>query len=602
MLAIEVEAPDARAVVNGLNTLLLRGFARLVPSEQGRLLLLTIVIGGVCGLTAVLFHVAIQAAERLFIDRAFDAGPGRWAFWVIATPTLGALLCGIVLDRMPSARGSGVPQVKVVYTLNSGRLRLRDAVAKFLISTVQIGTGSSLGREGPTVYICSAIASTVGRWFAVSPVSLRRLIPVGTAAGIAAAFNAPIAAVTFTIEELVGDLDQTMLSGVVVAAALAAVIERTVLGTDPVFSSVQPYELSHTSSLLTYALLGVTAAVVARVFTGGILWFRAAFRRLTSVPTFAHPAIGGLFTGCLAVVALLLVNSRGVTGGGYDTLAAALGGKLGVDVLLVLCALKVAATITSYSSGGSGGVFAPSLFIGGMLGGAFGHLDRIALGHADAETGAFALVGMGAVFAAVIRAPITSILIIFEMTDGYGLILPLMIANSTAYLLARRGDRKSIYEALIEQDGIRLPHKSAAMAALSSWRVEQAMTTTDLVTIVADATVKDAVAALRAGFSTFPVVDGTGRYVGLISEARLRRGVAEGAGSEPVRTLLMHREVLTSQQALHDAVVRMNKLGVRQMAVVDTDDPTRLVGMFAMSDVVRAHATADDRAAEVIST
>ncbi len=594
LLAVEVGVVDARAVAAGLNTLLLRAFSRVVPSEQGRLLVLTILIGGLCGVTAVLFHLGILSAERALIDRAFDAGPGRWMFWVVATPTLGALLCGLVLERMPNVRGSGVPQVKVVYSLKSGRLRLRDAVAKVMISTLQIGTGSSLGREGPTVYICSAIASTVGRWFAISPVNLRRLIPVGTAAGIAAAFNAPIAAVTFTIEELVGELDQTMLSGVVVAAALAAIIERTVLGTHPVFAAVHPYELTHASSLLTYALLGVAAALVGRAFTAGILRVRAAFRGLTAIPRFAHPAVGGFVTGVLAVGGVVLVSSRGVTGGGYETLSAALGGDLGVDVLLVMCALKVMATIASYSSGGSGGVFAPSLFIGGMLGGAFGHLDGLLLGHVDVEHGAFALVGMGAVFAAVIRAPITSILIIFEMTNGYGLILPLMIANSTAYLLARRTDPRSIYEALIEQDGIRLPHKSAGMAALSSWRVEQAMTTAGLVVIAADIAVKDALAALRPGLSSFPVVDAAGRFVGIISEARLRHRVAEGAGAELVRAQLTHREVLTGSQPLHDAVVRMNKLGVRQMAVVDADDGARLVGMFAMSDVVRAHASADE--------
>lgn len=586
---------SARVAVVQLGSLILRGYLRVLPTEEGRLLLLTTSIGAICGLTAVLFHLAIGVAERLFIERSLSASGHSWIVWTIVTPTLGALLCGIVLDRyLPEARGSGIPQVKVVYTIKSGRIRLRDALGKLGIATVQIGTGSSVGREGPTVYICAGIASALGRLFAISPVNLRRLIPVGAAAGIAAAFNAPIAAVTFTLEELVGALDQTMLAGIVVAAAFAAIIERTVLGGHPVFHVDHPYDLTHVSSVVTYVALGIAAAVVGTIFTRGLLAVRARFQRMTLLPRFAQPAVGGLVTGVLAVVALALLKTRGVTGDGYAALLEALDGKLAIEVLVVMCAFKIVSTISSYSSGGAGGIFAPALFIGAMLGGAFGTLDQWLLGHPDTQTGAFALVGMGAVFAAVIRAPITSILIIFEMTNGYGLILPLMISNMTAYFLARRWSPKPIYEALLEQDGITLPQQSAAIASLSGVRVKGAMTKSGIVTLSADASVRAALDETRGGFSCFPVLDGHSRLVGLISEARLRRRVAEGGGDETVRAQLTPREHLRAGQPLHDAIVRMNKLGVRQMAVVDADDPGRLVGMFAMSDVIRAHAEAED--------
>jgi CIC family chloride channel protein len=268
--------------------------------------------------------------------------------------------------------------------------------------------------------------------------------------------------VTFTIEEVVGDLDQTVLSGVVIAAAVAAVVERSVLGTHPVFEVPRPYALEHPSSLLFYALLGVVAAGVSIVFTDSLLSARVRFQKLERIPAWARPAVGGLVTGILAVPAVYFLHSRGILGGGYDTMSQALSGKLALNALLVMAALKLAATVFSYSSGGAGGIFAPVLFIGAMVGGSIGVLDSAAFGHSTDQLGAFALVGMGAVFAGVIRAPITSVLIIFELTGGYGLVLPLMIANMTAYAAARRWRPLPVYDALLAQDGIQLPHGPGA--------------------------------------------------------------------------------------------------------------------------------------------
>ncbi len=436
--------------------------ARYVPSEAQQIFGLTLLIGLVCGFVAVAFHLSIRFAERELIGRAMSAGPRAWVFWTLLTPTLGGVVAGLILLLVPRAAGSGVPQVKEAYAAKGGRIRLRDAVGKFVLGVVEIGSGASLGREGPTVQICAGVASTLGRAIALPPESVRRLLPVGVAAGIAAAFNAPIAAVTFTIEEIVGNLDQTVLSGVVVAAALAAVIERSVLGAHPVFEISGSYSLEHASSLLFYVGLGLAAAAVSVLFTDSLLWLRARFKRLRRLPRWSQPAVGGLVTGALAVLALQFLRSRGVTGGGYDTLSKALVGQIGFRVLLALCAMKVVATVASYSSGGAGGIFAPALFIGGMLGGAVGFVDMAVMGHGGSELGAFALVGMGAVFAGIVRAPITSVLIIFEMTGSYGLVLPLMIANMMSYGLARHWRPVPIYEALLEQDGIMLPRVGTA--------------------------------------------------------------------------------------------------------------------------------------------
>jgi CIC family chloride channel protein len=283
------------------------------------------------------------------------------------------------------------------------------------------------------------------------------------AAGIAAAFNAPIAAVTFTLEELIGDLDQTMLSGVIVAAALSAVVEHSILGANPVFHVNAFYTLTKASSLIWYALLGILAAVVSIAFTDSLLGLRAWFKRLQNVPKWVQPAIGGAATGGMAAAALALFHLNGIAGDPYGTLTLALTGKMTLVSMLVFCVLKLAATVCSYSSGGSGGIFAPALFMGAMLGGAVGYLDVTVFHHSTDSIGAFAVVGMGAVFAGIVRAPMTSVLIIFEMTGGYGLVLPLMIANMSAFALARHWRRVPVYDALLAQDGIHLEHGPAPL-------------------------------------------------------------------------------------------------------------------------------------------
>lgn len=432
-----------------------------MPSERQRMPVITIAAGGICGMAAVAFHVSVGRAESLLIERAAAAQGHSWIWLTILTPAVGGLIAGVFLFYVvPAAAGSGIPQVKVAYMTRSGYVSIKETIGKFVLCVLQLGTGASLGVEGPTVHICSGVSSMLARITKLSPKNARRLTSVGMAAGIAAAFNAPIAAVTFTLEELIGALDQTMLSGVIVAAALAAVVENHVLGSRPIFHVPRPFTFDKPSSLLWYALLGLLAAVVSVAFTDSLLLVREWFKRLTSVPRWVHPAIGGAATGSFAVVALVMFHLGGIAGDPYKTLTMAFSGGLPLEAMAVLCVLKLAATVTSYSSGGAGGIFAPALFMGGMLGGCVGYLDVNVFHHPTDSIGAFAVVGMGAVFAGIVRAPMTSVLIIFEMTGGYGLVLPLMIANMSAFALARHWRRTPVYDALLEQDGIHLPAKA----------------------------------------------------------------------------------------------------------------------------------------------
>ncbi len=573
------------------------GLAQFSPTERQRLFALTLVIGAASGLAAVGFHLLINVISSLAIDRALAAPGHSWIALTILVPTLGGLLSGAVLHYyVPNARGSGVPQVKAAYAGRGGALRLRDSVGKFFISALQIGTGSSLGREGPTVQICAGVASFIGRMARLGPESLRRLLPVGAAAGIAAAFNAPIAAVTFTIEEVVGTLDQTVLSGVVVAAALAAIVERSVLGAHPVFTVKHQYGLEHLSSLVMYVLLGLVAAGLALAFTESLLRLRSWFRGTRKVPRWAQPGVGGFVTGALAVLAFLAWKAHGVTGGGYTTLDAALAGEMAVSVLIPLSLMKLASTVFSYSSGGAGGIFAPALFIGGMAGGAIGALDSAVLSHSTYSMGAFALVGMGAVFAGIIRAPITSVLIIIEMTGEYSLILPLMIANTLAYGIARHFQPTPIYEALLEQDGVRL-HEPKLADALEGVSVKDVpLDTSPYSSFAPGASATELLGVLsnERRQEVFPVV-AEGRLVGIITLEDLisLASQPELAGVANASDVMRSPVALRHDGDLRKAFETMLAQGVRELPAIDAEG--RIVGFVDETSIAHACISARQR-------
>jgi CIC family chloride channel protein len=569
----------------------LRAELQFAPTETQRVFAVTIAIGVVCGFAAVAFHFAISMAERMLFARAMNAPAPSWMVWSVVSPLVGGLVAGLLLEYVfPNARGSGIPQVKVAYASREGVVRLRDAVGKFFLSSFQIGSGASLGREGPTVQICCGVASALGRIGRLSAKNRRRLLPVGAAAGIAAAFNAPIAAVTFTIEEVVGNLDQTVLSGVIVAAALAAVIERSVLGAHPIFDVPRTFGLGDARSLFLYAGLGVAAALVSVCFTDSLLYVRKTFSGQSRVPRWAQPAIGGAITGAIAVAAMAWLHSGGVNGGGYSVLEEALSAHLTVKVMLILCAAKLAATVFSYSSGGAGGIFAPSLFMGAMLGGAFGSLDRTIFHHADETLGAFALVGMGATFGGIIRAPMTSVLIIVELTSGYGLILPLMIANSVAYVIATRLRPVAIYEALLAQDGIHL-HDKGPLGALEGLKLDgYATKSANLVRFSYGAPGGDLLrGTARVDQHIFPVLDSEERLVGIVTSEELTLLEADPSLSLLVTASDIMRPAVAVrvEDNLLTALELMRAQRLPEVLVLDRDD--RIIGVIDEATIAQAY-------------
>jgi CIC family chloride channel protein len=413
-------------------------------------LFVTVIVGVAAGLIAVLFSLSIDAVSRVL----FGVSPAVTR--LVLMPIVVSLGAGFVLARVvPEARGSGVPQTKAAYQLSGGVIPARVAIGKFVLGVLTIGGGHSLGREGPSVQIGAALASMTGRWLRLSPQRMRDLVPVGAAGALAAAFNTPVAAVLFALEEIIGDMNAPLLGSTVVASVASVIVERSILGNEPLFH-VPTYQLVHPAELAGYAVLGLAGGAVSLLFCKLLLALRRGFLTLPEATRPWQPAMGGIVMG-----ALLLVTPA-VMGVGYDYVDQALNGGLVLRMMLLLCAAKLVATAVSYASGNAGGIFAPSLYIGAMLGGAVGVAVHSAAPLATAEPGAYALVGMGTLFAGIIRAPLTSVFMIFEITQDYQILVPLMIANMLSFFISKRYQPTPVYDALLRQDNIHLPAHRAA--------------------------------------------------------------------------------------------------------------------------------------------
>jgi CIC family chloride channel protein len=499
--------------------------------ETRTLFALTLIVGGLSGLAAVAFHKSIDFLNDHLLAGLLTHPPVERFILTAALLICVGLVSGLALQYLvPFARGSGIPEVKSSYMLSPGpQLSLRTIVGKFVLGALAIGSGFSLGREGPTVQICAGIGAGIGRLTRRPTRVVKSLISVGAAAGIAAAFNTPLAAITFALEEIVGDLNHRLVGAIVVATVAAAVIEHAILGGAPVFA-VPAYVLVRWWELIAYAVLGVVAGIGSTVFVQALLLTRRAMRRITQIPGWTKPALAGL------VVALLGMATPEVLGIGYGALSEALHGEIGFQRMAGLFVTKIAATVVSYSFGLSGGIFAPALFMGGMLGGVVGHIVERFVTASPQSVGSFALVGMGAFFVGAIRAPITSILIIFEMTGDYAIILPLMISNMLSYTIAVKLQGLPIYDALLKQDGVPIEehHRRADLRHIT---VEQAMTGApvplngnDSVTVFSDQTLDLALLVLgRHGVTEAPVVTRTAQNdpIGTLSLQDISRSLKD---------------------------------------------------------------------------
>ncbi len=413
--------------------------------EQQVSLVLSLVIGALVGLVVVAF---IFITSRL-AGHLYPTGGAGWRR--VLVPVLGSLISGYFLYKyFPDARGSGIPQTKAAMFINDGNISFQTAAGKFGCCSVALASGIALGREGPSVQISAGLTSVIARHLGLSKEQVKQLIPVGCAAALAAAFNTPIAAVIFTLEEVVGDLHANVLGSVVLSSATSWMTLHLLLGDEPLFH-VTPYRLVNPLEFVFYAALGIVGGLGSVAFVKLLLGLRERFLRLPARTQAWQPVVGGLTVGLMGYFA------PDVMGVGYGVVERALTGNMLLNVVVILAVLKIIATATCYASGNSGGIFGPSLFMGAMLGAAVGHVAHAIAPAHTAGAGAYALVGMGTVFAGVIRTPLASVFMIFEVTRDYAIIVPLMISNLIAFFISYKLQPEAVYEALSHQDGIHLP-------------------------------------------------------------------------------------------------------------------------------------------------
>ncbi|MGH9587211.1 MAG: chloride channel protein [Acidobacteriaceae bacterium] len=435
-------------LANGHPAVAMLDVTKLAPTRDERLfLVLSIFIGVISGLLVVSFNVAIEWIKILTLGSAPHAGQFRLIF----VPALGGILVSILVYFFPGSRGSGVNQTKAALYVYNGYISFKTVIAKFIISSIAIGTGHSLGPEDPSLQIGAGVASIIARKFGMSRQKLRVFAPIGAAAGLAAAFNAPISAILFVIEEVIGQWSAAVLGSIVLAAISSVVVERSFLGAAPIFS-IPTVTFRNTRELFAYAVLGVIGGLSAVIFSRALGYLRMRLRALPRWSQWCQPAIAGLLVGTIGYFGFFEVMGRG-----YGSIDQAMHGEFAWKFLIAIAILKLVATTLSYSSGTPGGMFAPTLFIGAMLGAGVGSFEKLFFPHLTGTVGSYALVGMGVLFAGFLRVPLTSVFMVLEVGGNYGIIVPVILANTIAYLIARSLQPVPVFEMLARQDGLDLP-------------------------------------------------------------------------------------------------------------------------------------------------
>lgn len=549
---------------------------------EGKLfLLLAIIIGLFSGLAVVCFRITIEWVRITLLGSSLEPSTMR----VLIVPTVAGLGVALLVQRVFRAvRGSGVNQTKAALYVFDGYVPFQTVIGKFVTCALAIGTGQSLGPEDPSLQMGAGIASALGRRLRFSKDKLRMLAPVGAAAGLAAAFNAPISAVLFVIEEVIGTWSAVALGAIVLAAVSSVVVLRVFLGSQPLFR-VPPYTLAHPIELVGYAVLGVVGGIVSVVFMKILAYFRPRVRALPRWTHYIQPACAGF------VIGLIGLKLPQVMGAGYVYIDQALHNQFAWQLLLLLGLAKILATSASFISGTPGGMFAPTLVIGAMIGGAIGGLENHFFPHLSASVAPFALVGIGTFFAGFLRVPITSVFMVIETTGSYSVVLPVMISNTIAYLISRTYQKTALFDLLAQQDGLELPSMEE-LREQPVLRVEDAMRQATSPPLHASYTLGRALEIASATQDDILLVRfPTGRWAATPKEFFRKQ-----AAQYPKETLL--RELLPTSRVpvLHpdqrlDDVLRLIQ-GHEILPVVSRAGSRKLEGVLSLADVLKAYQKA----------
>jgi len=558
-------------------------------SEMTRGIILIILIGLASGLGAVLFRWMVSSFTTLFFEGGETAFGFLGKYYVIILPAIGGLIVGLLVYFLArEAKGHGVPEVMLAVNSHGGRIRARVAVVKALASAICIGSGGSAGREGPIIQIGSTIGSTVGQWFRLPEDWVKLLVACGAAGGIAGTFNAPLAGIFFSLELILRRFTPRNFILVGLSAIIATAISYAFWGNSPTFTMIPKYTWSSGWELPLYILLGIVAAFIAKGFITALYRSEDLFGTW-HLPTYLKPVFGGLAVGLIGFF------YPQVFGVGYEAIETALLGGFAVGLLIGLCLLKIVATSLTLGSGGSGGVFAPSLFIGAMLGVAFGSGANALFPTVATEPGAFGLVGMAAVFAAVAHAPITAILILFEMTRDYPIILPLMLAVITSTQIARRLSPDSIYTLKLRRKGVKIIE--GEMDPLMFVTIGEVMTS-NYPTVSVEMPIIDLSQKLeKSGHHGFPVIDEEGHFYGMVTVSDVEEGLQKENPNLKVSDIATRNPVTAyPDQSVHDILMRLGTIDVGRIPVVARDDPLQLLGVLRRHDIIRAYSRAAAKA------
>lgn len=506
---------------------------RSVFREDRFFLILSVFIGIFSGLAVVCFRFAIDWCRIYLLGSGVALTPAR----MVLAPALAGLVIGaLVLHVFPLARGSGVNQTKAALYIYNGYIPLRTAIGKFITAALAIGSGHSLGPEDPSLQIGASLASALGRRMRLSRDRMRLIAPVGAAAGLAAAFNAPISAVLFVIEEVIGRWTAGILGSVVLSAVSSVVVMRWFLGSESLFR-IPAVQMERPSELIAYSILGVVGGFASVLFSAGIGTLRPRCKALPRWTQYFQPAVAGLLIGMIGVL-----GAPQVMGAGYEYIDEAMHGRFTWQMLAILAGLKIVATTLSFISGTPGGMFAPTLFIGAMLGAAVGGAEHVFFPHLAVSPGTYALVGMGVLFAGFLRAPMTSVFMVLEVSGNYSIVLPVIVANTFAYVISRGLQPIPIFDLLTRQDGLELPSMEEQREE-GILRVEDAMQPATGPVVGAEETVEQALRQADASSVESLLVSLNSTGFSSITKEELRKMAESELGGTILSSLLQDQRI-----------------------------------------------------------
>ncbi len=562
-------------------------FRNVLMFDQN-MLILAALLGFLAGFASTFFRWMIEFFESIFSSEGFSlAGipPQAYPFLLPLMPMVGGCFIGLICKYFPNAvKENGVHKVIYAVALNDGKVRKRTIASCAVTSSITIGSGGSAGREGPTVQIGAAVGSTIGQLLHLSTERMRVLVGCGAAAGIAASFNAPLAGVLFSLEIILGDFAIHTFSPIIIASVIGTVTGRALEGNEVTFN-VPVHELVHPAEIIFYLALGMLCGIVARLFTFVYFYVQQIFEEKVNMPDLYKPAIGGLIVGMVSIFIPQIL------GNGYDVMEQALTGQMFWGLAFLLVFMKIMCTSITLGSGGMGGVFAPSLFIGAMLGTAFGSSVHFIFPTLSASAETYSVVGMGAVAGAVMQAPLTNILMLFELTNDYTLILPIMATCIAASYTYQKFTKQSIYVQYLLNKGINIRHGREA-SIMNSIKVQDVMST-DITTIAQEMPFRKILETISYSKNFyFPVLDNRGDMTGILSFSDIREVIFE----EQLGDLLVAGELantkvysLTPQQNLNEAMEIFSQLDVDQLPVVRSEDKLKVIGMLTRGDMMASY-------------